>query len=117
MNQLMWYYAELEMHKCYSLPGGLPDVDNEDQACFIWRRWAKCVTFPIVSLWLPFNYSHSTLPSLPSLCSLAMPFSPISFLSRMLCTYQLQCHFFSVLLSLFLIAYVSLLPYFFLISL
>ncbi|MPC86741.1 Transient-receptor-potential-like protein [Portunus trituberculatus] len=41
MNQLMWYYAELEMKKCYSLPGGLPDTDNEDQACFIWRRWAK----------------------------------------------------------------------------
>lgn len=24
MNQLLWYYADLEYTKCYSLPGGLP---------------------------------------------------------------------------------------------
>lgn len=25
LNQLLWYYADLEKQKCYSLPGGLPD--------------------------------------------------------------------------------------------
>ncbi|XP_076044385.1 transient receptor potential isoform X2 [Oratosquilla oratoria] len=41
LNQLMWYYAELEMKKCYHLPNGKPDFENEDQACFIWRRFAN----------------------------------------------------------------------------
>ena len=26
MNQLLWYYADLEYTKCYSLPGGLPGI-------------------------------------------------------------------------------------------
>ena len=29
MNQLLWYYADLEYDKCYSLPGGLPNVEGE----------------------------------------------------------------------------------------
>ena len=29
MNQLLWYYADLEYEKCYSLPGGLPDLKGE----------------------------------------------------------------------------------------
>ena len=27
LNQLLWYYADLEKQKCYSLEGGLPDWD------------------------------------------------------------------------------------------
>lgn len=41
LNQLMWYYADLERQKCYALPGGLPDWENEQEACFFWRRFAK----------------------------------------------------------------------------
>jgi transient receptor potential cation channel subfamily C member 4 len=41
MNQLLWYYAELEMQKCYHLPNGLPDFDDQEKACTIWRRFAK----------------------------------------------------------------------------
>lgn len=37
----MWYYAELEKNKCYHLPSGLPDFDNNEKACGIWRRYAK----------------------------------------------------------------------------
>ncbi|XP_045126101.1 transient receptor potential protein-like isoform X2 [Portunus trituberculatus] len=55
MNQLMWYYAELEMKKCYSLPGGLPDTDNEDQACFIWRRWANLFETSQSLFWASFG--------------------------------------------------------------
>lgn len=29
MNQLLWYYADLEYEKCYSLPGGLPNLKGE----------------------------------------------------------------------------------------
>lgn len=41
MNQLLWYYAELEMRKCYHLPDGSADFDNNEKACAIWRRFTK----------------------------------------------------------------------------
>jgi transient-receptor-potential-like protein len=41
LNQLLWYYADLEKAKCYSLPMGLPDWNNEGDACMKWRRFGK----------------------------------------------------------------------------
>lgn len=41
LNQLMWYYADLEKNKCYHLPNGQPDFENNEKACAIWRRFAK----------------------------------------------------------------------------
>jgi len=41
LNQLMWYYSDLERKECYSLPGGLPDWENKEESCFFWRRFAK----------------------------------------------------------------------------
>ena len=41
MNQLLWYYSDLERQQCYSLPGGLPDFDNEPESCVSWRRFAN----------------------------------------------------------------------------
>jgi transient-receptor-potential-like protein len=41
LNQLLWYYADLERTKCYVLPGGLADWDNAGDACMKWRRFAK----------------------------------------------------------------------------
>ena len=66
MTQLLWYYADLEMQVCYrwptdiilslflqlllllsfnkipaSLPGGLPNFDEEEEACTQWRRFAN----------------------------------------------------------------------------
>ncbi|XP_069993732.1 transient receptor potential protein [Penaeus vannamei] len=55
LNQLMWYYAELEMQKCYSLPGGLPDYDNQEQACFIWRRFANLFETSQSLFWASFG--------------------------------------------------------------
>ena len=45
MNQLMWYYADLEKQKCYHMKDfpDLPDFDNQEKACSIWRRFAKYV--------------------------------------------------------------------------
>lgn len=40
MNQLLWYYADLEKRKCYHL-SDLPDFDNQEKACSTWRRFAK----------------------------------------------------------------------------
>ncbi|XP_066978141.1 transient receptor potential protein isoform X2 [Macrobrachium rosenbergii] len=55
LNQLMWYYAELEMNKCYHLPGGMPDYDNEEQACFIWRRFANLFETSQSLFWASFG--------------------------------------------------------------
>ena len=41
MNQLLWYYSDLERQVCYSLPGGLPDFDNEPDSYTNWRRFAN----------------------------------------------------------------------------
>ena len=41
MNQLMWYYADLEKQECYQLPGGEPDFENEPESCTTWRRFAN----------------------------------------------------------------------------
>ncbi|KAK7083512.1 hypothetical protein SK128_014326 [Halocaridina rubra] len=55
LNQLMWYYAELEMQKCYHLPGGMPDYDGEEQACFIWRRFANLFETSQSLFWASFG--------------------------------------------------------------
>lgn len=41
MNQLLWYYSDLERQQCYSLPGGEADWENEEDACGTWRRFAN----------------------------------------------------------------------------
>ncbi|KAK8752771.1 hypothetical protein OTU49_007532, partial [Cherax quadricarinatus] len=55
MNQLMWYYAELEMKKCYHLPDGQPDREKESQACFIWRRWTNLFETSQSLFWASFG--------------------------------------------------------------
>ncbi|VVC45806.1 Transient receptor potential channel,Transient receptor potential channel, canonical,Ion transport [Cinara cedri] len=41
LNQLLWYYADLESKKCYHDGSGVPDFDKEDKACTTWRRFAN----------------------------------------------------------------------------
>lgn len=41
LNQLLWYFADLEKQKCYTLPDGQPDLDNAGEACMKWRRFGK----------------------------------------------------------------------------
>merc|ERR1719483_285578 len=41
MNNLLWYYADLERQQCYSLPNGEADWENSDEACVKWRRFAN----------------------------------------------------------------------------
>lgn len=43
LNQLLWYYADLESKKCYHDGTSVPDFDKEDKACTTWRRFAKFV--------------------------------------------------------------------------
>ncbi|XP_017784473.1 PREDICTED: transient receptor potential protein-like [Nicrophorus vespilloides] len=55
LNQLLWYYAELEKSKCYHLPSGLPDFDNNDMACSIWRRYANLFETSQSLFWASFG--------------------------------------------------------------
>ncbi|SPP80905.1 blast:Transient receptor potential protein [Drosophila guanche] len=43
LNQLLWYYAEMEKNKCYHLHPDVADFDDQEKACTIWRRFSKCV--------------------------------------------------------------------------
>ncbi|KAJ8728725.1 hypothetical protein PYW07_006421 [Mythimna separata] len=55
LNQLMWYYAELEKNKCYHLPNGVPDFDNQERACTIWRRYANLFETSQSLFWASFG--------------------------------------------------------------
>ncbi|XP_045478716.1 transient receptor potential protein [Harmonia axyridis] len=55
LNQLLWYYAELEKDKCYHLPNGLPDFENQDKACTIWRRYANLFETSQSLFWASFG--------------------------------------------------------------
>ncbi|XP_066257268.1 transient receptor potential protein-like [Euwallacea similis] len=55
LNQLLWYYAELEKNKCYHLPTGLPDFENNDKACTIWRRYANLFETSQSLFWASFG--------------------------------------------------------------
>ena len=46
LNQLLWYYADLEKKKCPTASAytQTSNVTNTDQnACIVWRRFAKYV--------------------------------------------------------------------------
>ncbi|CAK9797380.1 Transient receptor potential protein [Anthophora plagiata] len=57
MNQLMWYYADLEKQKCYSIKDfpDLPDFDNQEKACSIWRRFANLFETSQSLFWASFG--------------------------------------------------------------
>lgn len=41
LNQLLWYYAELEQKKCFHLHRDVTDFDDQEKACTIWRRFSR----------------------------------------------------------------------------
>ncbi|KAL0829971.1 hypothetical protein ABMA28_003435 [Loxostege sticticalis] len=55
LNQLMWYYAELEKNKCYHTPNGMPDFDTQERACTIWRRYANLFETSQSLFWASFG--------------------------------------------------------------
>ncbi|XP_073954565.1 transient receptor potential isoform X2 [Choristoneura fumiferana] len=55
LNQLMWYYAELEKNKCYHTANGMPDFDNQERACTIWRRYANLFETSQSLFWASFG--------------------------------------------------------------
>ncbi|XP_055538332.1 transient-receptor-potential-like protein [Wyeomyia smithii] len=55
LNQLLWYFADLEKSKCYSLQGGLPDWDNQGDACMKWRRFGNLFESSQSLFWASFG--------------------------------------------------------------
>ncbi|XP_063874470.1 transient receptor potential protein-like [Scylla paramamosain] len=54
LNQMLWYYADLDMKKCYSLPGGLPNPE-EESSCDIWRRFSNLFETSQSLFWASFG--------------------------------------------------------------
>ncbi|CAL8109852.1 unnamed protein product [Orchesella dallaii] len=54
LNQLLWYYADLEKSKCYSLENNQPNYDAGD-SCFIWRRFANLFETSQSLFWASFG--------------------------------------------------------------
>ncbi|KDR22808.1 Transient-receptor-potential-like protein, partial [Zootermopsis nevadensis] len=55
LNQLLWYFAEMEKQKCYHLPGGMPDWDNNGDACMKWRRFGNLFESSQSLFWASFG--------------------------------------------------------------
>ncbi|XP_072945704.1 transient-receptor-potential-like protein [Epargyreus clarus] len=55
LNQLLWYFAELERRKCYVLPGGLPDWNNAGDHCMKWRSFGNVFEASQSLFWASFG--------------------------------------------------------------
>ncbi|GFQ96127.1 transient receptor potential-gamma protein [Trichonephila clavata] len=54
MNQLLWYYADIDKELCYSGPNGSMNPNNE-QSCLIWRRFANLFETSQSLFWASFG--------------------------------------------------------------
>ncbi|KAF5272566.1 hypothetical protein FQR65_LT04905 [Abscondita terminalis] len=54
LNQLLWYYALLEKNDCYS-KNGLPDFDDHEKACTVWRRYSNLFESSQSLFWASFG--------------------------------------------------------------
>ncbi|KNC32158.1 Transient receptor potential protein [Lucilia cuprina] len=55
LNQLLWYYADLEKHKCYHLHPDVADFDDQEKACTIWRRFSNLFETSQSLFWASFG--------------------------------------------------------------
>uniref|UniRef100_A0A1I8NT53 Transient receptor ion channel domain-containing protein n=1 Tax=Stomoxys calcitrans TaxID=35570 RepID=A0A1I8NT53_STOCA len=55
LNQLLWYYAELEQRKCYHLHPDVADFDDQEKACTIWRRFSNLFETSQSLFWASFG--------------------------------------------------------------
>ncbi|XP_042218970.1 transient receptor potential protein-like isoform X1 [Homarus americanus] len=54
LNQLLWYYADMDKAKCYSLPGDQKNP-KEDQSCAVWRRFSNLFETSQSLFWASFG--------------------------------------------------------------
>ncbi|XP_045520562.1 transient-receptor-potential-like protein isoform X3 [Pieris brassicae] len=55
LNQLLWYFADLEKQKCYALPGGLPDWEHAGDSCTKWRSFGNVFEASQSLFWASFG--------------------------------------------------------------
>ncbi|XP_015834999.1 transient-receptor-potential-like protein isoform X2 [Tribolium castaneum] len=55
LNQLLWYFSDLEKKKCYHLPSGEADFDNAADSCMKWRRFANVFESSQSLFWASFG--------------------------------------------------------------
>ncbi|KAK9870190.1 hypothetical protein WA026_006275 [Henosepilachna vigintioctopunctata] len=55
LNQLLWYFSDLERQKCFHLPNGSPDFDNFSDSCMKWRRFANVFESSQSLFWASFG--------------------------------------------------------------
>ncbi|SPP80904.1 transient receptor potential protein [Drosophila guanche] len=55
LNQLLWYYAEMEKNKCYHLHPDVADFDDQEKACTIWRRFSNLFETSQSLFWASFG--------------------------------------------------------------
>ncbi|KAJ3658094.1 hypothetical protein Zmor_009854 [Zophobas morio] len=55
LNQLLWYFSDLEKQKCFHLPTGEPDFDGAGDACMKWRRFANVFESSQSLFWASFG--------------------------------------------------------------
>ncbi|XP_065332028.1 transient receptor potential protein-like isoform X2 [Cloeon dipterum] len=55
MNQLLWYYSDLDRQRCYAKDPEVSDWENEDKACSTWRRFANMFETSQTLFWAGFG--------------------------------------------------------------
>ncbi|XP_045478713.1 transient-receptor-potential-like protein isoform X2 [Harmonia axyridis] len=55
LNQLLWYFSDLERQKCFHLPNGNADFDNFADSCMKWRYFANVFESSQSLFWASFG--------------------------------------------------------------
>ncbi|XP_044748537.1 transient-receptor-potential-like protein [Coccinella septempunctata] len=55
LNQLLWYFSDLERQKCFHLPNGNADFANFADSCMKWRRFANVFESSQSLFWASFG--------------------------------------------------------------
>nr|XP_022912725.1 transient-receptor-potential-like protein [Onthophagus taurus] len=55
LNQLLWYFSDLERKKCFRLKNKLPDWTNSRESCLKWRKFANVFESSQSLFWASFG--------------------------------------------------------------
>ncbi|XP_035229400.1 LOW QUALITY PROTEIN: transient-receptor-potential-like protein [Stegodyphus dumicola] len=55
LNQLLWYYADMEKQHCFSGPGGTENWTHQRDSCLAWRRFSNLFESSQTLFWASFG--------------------------------------------------------------
>ncbi|GFY41263.1 transient-receptor-potential-like protein [Trichonephila inaurata madagascariensis] len=55
LNQLLWYYADMEKQQCFSGPGGTENWTQQRDSCLAWRRFSNLFESSQTLFWASFG--------------------------------------------------------------